>query len=150
MTSMPPVPHENPYQSTPLSGATSPNRRVIRSLWWAIYLHPVIVLILLYASWTVTAAALGRRPGMGEHPENDWVHGAVHFLEISAALLTLAAPILIPFALMSALAQPFASHQMQEPVMKRVVCLATYLLMLSVVVAVYYFDPFGAVCWFWD
>ncbi len=142
---------ENPYRATLLSETKSAITRVVVALWWFVYLHPAISLALIYTCWMLTTTSLGRPPGFGEHPDTDAVHGAVHVLGITAALLTIAGPILIPVAFVWGFAQPFAQWPPGEStITKRIACLATYLLMLAIVMFVYSSDPFGALYWFWD
>ncbi|WP_146403065.1 hypothetical protein [Planctomycetes bacterium CA13] len=99
----------------------------------------------------LTTVSLGRPPGFGELPDNVAAHNAVYVLAIPAALLTIAGPFLIPIGLVWGLAQPFGLRAPKEmPTAKRIVCLTTYVVILTIVDAVYSSDPYGAIYWFWD
>ena len=143
--------HENPYRATLLRETRSASSRVVVALWWFVYLQPVTTLTLMHTCWMLTALSLGRAPGFGELPDSDAAHSAVHVLGTSAALLTVAGPILIPTALLWGLAHPFAQRPPEgSTATKRIACVLFYLLMLAGVAYVYSSDPFGALYWFWD
>ena len=140
----------NPYRTTVLASHASSSSRFVSLLWWLVYLHPVISLTMIYVCWTLTTVSLGRPPGFGEHPDNDVVHTVMHILAIPAALLTLAAPLLVPVGLVWGLTHPFAQRHTKVTVVNRVTCLSAYLLTLAFVACMHSSDPFGAENWFWD
>ena len=143
--------HNNPYKATLQSETQSAGRRVVIALWWWVYLYPAITLALIYSCWMLTTVSLGRAPGFGEHPSNDPARTVVHTLGISAALCTLAGPLLIPIGLLWGLVHPFAQQPPDTPtITKRIVCLTTYVVMMATAASIYSSDPYGAIYWFWD
>jgi hypothetical protein len=142
---------DNPYKSTLLDKTQNVGDRIVTVLWWLGYLHLPIALMLIYGCWILTTASLGRPPRFGELTESDAAYKVVHVMAISAALLIFASPILIPVALVWGFTQPFAQRPLRNAtVTKRFACLSTYMAMGALVATVYFFDPFGAVVWFWD
>jgi|GEM_PF-1233632 hypothetical protein len=154
--------HENPYKTTSLDERALPNevavvknanslRGSMALLWWTFYLHPVIVLVLLYGCWTITTASLGRPPTFGESPAN-YVANILAFISgFGCFLFCLATPVLIPIALVWGVVHPFAQRPIGElMIAKRIFCLSTYFLILASVVFVWNSDPFRVVYWFRD
>ena len=142
---------ENPYRSTVQPVSKKASNSIGVAVWWVIYLHPAIALVLMHSCWAITAFSLGRSPRFGEHPENDVVHTVVHVLDLPAMLLILGTPIFIPTAVWQSFARPFAALNREDATMRmRVVCLIVYLLILAITAGICSCDPFRVIYWFMD
>ena len=141
---------DNPYKSPNTTAQDAANAaRIVRStLWWLIYLYPVIVIALFYGSWALTTVALGRTPTpYRDYPRNF----AIDSISLLAALSFLAGPLLVPAGLAWTVIQPFGKCcSTDAAIRRRSICLGTYLLMLAVAASIWLGDPFEVISWFWD
>ncbi|MCP4478408.1 MAG: hypothetical protein GY818_09980 [Planctomycetaceae bacterium] len=150
--------HENPYKTTLVSETSLLNETAVEkdakeldgrlvALWWIAYLHPVIILVLVYSLWAITAASLGHPPNFGEYTDNY----LIDILGIGCFLFFLATPVLVPSMLVWGWVHPFARRPTGELIIsKRIACLITYMFVCASAVILFNFDPFKVVVWLMD
>ena len=144
----------NPYAASKTLGADD-SRSVRFSfstiVWWLVYLQPMLTLLLIYASWGITAIALGRAPRFGEVPESQPLGSIEGVICLVGGISLLATPFMVVVGICCSVARPFArSGSSQNGVFLRLACALTYTKMVVILWFVLSYDPYRVFYWFLD